>query len=146
MHIFLNYLVPPPLQRRSSLSFSPIKKGQQTCSMENEEAAKPTEITGSAQSHGVPQRRTSFITQTFIELSPARKSSVTNASTSSGGLSAAYLTSSLEKLSKGDGVNMDSVERVTFATEALKLTDAKGTYRILYRTVINCYILSYYYK
>ena len=112
--------------------------------MENEEVSKTTEIIGSAQGHGVPQRRTSFITQTFIELSPARKSSVTNASTSSGGLSAAYLTSSLEKLSKGDGVNMDSVERVTFATEALKLTDAKGTYRILYRTVINCYILSYY--
>ena len=127
IHIVLNCLVPPPLQRRSSLSFSPIKKGQQTCAMENEEASKASEITGSAQSHGIPQRRTSFITQTFIELSPARKSSVTNASTSSGGLSTAYLTSSLEKLSKGDGVNMDSIERVTFATEALRLTDPEGT-------------------
>merc|ERR1712113_950283 len=73
------------------------------------------------QSQASPIRKTSFVSQKFIELSPARKSSVTNSTT----VPTEFPTSSLERFSKSDLGSPELIDRVTFATEALKLRDTE---------------------
>ena len=105
--------------RRSSLTFSPIKKCQQIIS-ENEQNGKNNETSVLNDIHEGPIRKTSFVSQKFIELSPGRKFSSGNSTT----------IASQEKLPIYSGSFGELVDRVTFSTEQLKMTDTKEDSKI----------------
>ena len=115
--------LPSPLPRRSSLTFSPIKKSQQS-SNENDDSLG-SDNGKLNRSQGSPIRKTSFVSQKYIELSPARRLSGLNSLSSTTGIINSNPSSISEKTMKNETVTSDLVERVTFAAETISLNGSK---------------------
>ena len=115
--------LPSPLPRRSSLTFSPIRKSQQ---INNENDDSLGSDNGKLnRSQGSPIRKTSFVSQKYIELSPARKLSGLNSLSSTTGIINSNPSSISDKMMKNETLSSELVERVTFATETISLNGSK---------------------
>ena len=122
-------LLPSPIPRRSSLTFSPIKKSQHSTGSDKEKTPIYTESCNTDSAVlGSPVRKPSFVSQKFIELSPARKLSSNSLIPLSGVPIASHRNPPNEKLLSNEPGSPDLIERVTFATEALTLKETKSIY------------------
>ena len=123
-------LLPSPIPRRSSLTFSPIKKSQHSTGSDKEKTPLYTDnCNADSAVVASPVRKPSFVSQKFIELSPARKLSNGNSLVPLSGVPiSSHRNPSNEKPSSNEPGSPDLIERVTFATEALTLKETKSIY------------------